>query len=50
MSKVKIVYEDGDKEVIIPEPGFVDCLLNVGEVAVDGETYTDVVRVTFHEM
>lgn len=47
MSKVRIIQEDG--EAVIPDPEFIDVLLNVNEIAVDGEIYKDVVQVTFDE-
>lgn len=47
MRQVKIYHEDG--ETVIPDPEFVDCLFNTGEVAVDGEVYTGVTQVTCSE-
>jgi len=49
MTHVEILHDDGDMETIIPDPEFVDCLFNTREVAVDGETYSDVVQVTYSE-
>jgi len=37
------------RETEIDDPGFVDVLLNVNEVSVDGEIFTDVTQVSFKE-
>lgn len=47
MSTVTIYHDCG--ETVVDNPEFVDCLLNVNEVAVDGDVYTGVTQVTHSE-
>jgi hypothetical protein len=42
--------EDGESKLKeIEDPEYVDVLVNVNEVAVDGEIYTDVTQVSFRK-
>jgi len=45
MSNVKITH--GDTEITVYNPEFVDVLLNVNEVAVDGRIFSNVSQVTY---
>lgn len=45
MSNVKITH--GDTETTVYNPEFVDVLLNVNEVAVDGRVFSNVSQVTY---
>lgn len=47
MTKATIVTEDS--ETIVENPDFINCLVNLRKVAVDGEQYEDVVEVKFVE-
>lgn len=51
MSNVEIRHkENGEtRETEISDPGFVDVLLNVNEVSVDGRVFTKVTQVSYKE-
>ena len=48
MSEVTI-YRNGQENVTVENPEFVDTLCNTNQVAVDGETYSNVYQVTYLE-
>lgn len=43
MTEVTLIQPDG--ETVVENAEFVDCLLNVNKVSVDGEIYDNVVQV-----
>jgi len=47
MSNVEIRH-DGT-ETTVENPEFIDVLLNVNEVSVDGRVFTDVEKVSYHD-
>jgi len=47
MSKVEVRHSG--TETTIHNPEFVDVLLNVNEVSVDGRVFTDVEKVSYHD-
>jgi len=46
MTTITLIQSGGEKEYI-KDPDFVDTLCNTNEVAIDGETYSDVIQVRF---
>jgi hypothetical protein len=49
MTNVEVIHQtdSGMKETTIYNPDFVDVLLNLGEVSVDGRVFTDVKKVKY---